>query len=154
MCFNGPLEWPKEDSFSCDPGMGKRCFRHVHTLCRRGELRPIKSSKYDQGAMVFGDNTERIHSCGGLIEPSELPPNQAAYGTPPAENPMTEIAEGAIIPNGNPSEQAQQDWQDINIYLVEIVRGEGLGDPKFQLRRLDILIYLIVGILGMLPAFM
>ena len=154
MCFNGPLEWPKEDSFSCDPEMGQRCFRHVHTLRRRGELRPIKGSKYNQGAVVFGDNTERIHSSGGLMEPPELPPNQAANATPPAENPMAEIAEGAIIPNDNPSEQAQQNWQDINIYLFEVVPGEGPGDPKFQLRRLDILIYLIVGILGMLAAFM
>lgn len=153
MCFNGPLEWPKEDSFSCDPGMGKRCWRHVHTISRRGELRPIEGSKYNQGAVVFGDNKERIHACGGLIDPPKLPPNQAASVVPPAD-PMTEIAEGVAIPNGNPSEPAQQQPQDINIYLVEIEPGEGPGESKGQLRRSDKLIYFTVIMLGMLSAFM
>lgn len=153
MCFNGPPEWPKEDSFSCDPEMGKRCWRHVHNICRRGELRPIEGSKHNQGAVVFGDNKERIHSSGGLIDPPGLPPNQAAYVAPPPD-PITEIAEGATIPNGNPPEQAQREPQDIDIYLVEIVPGERPGDPKVLLRRPDKLIYLTVILLGMLSAFM
>ena len=153
MSFNGPPEWPKEDSFSCDPGMGQRCWRHVHTISRRGELRPIEGSKHNQGAVVFGDNKERIHPSGGLIDPPELPLNQAACVASPAD-PMTEVAEGATIPNGNPSEEAQQGPHDINIYLVEIAPGEGLGDPKLQLRRSEKLIYLILVVLGMLSAFL
>ncbi|MCJ1393483.1 hypothetical protein MMC18_006358 [Xylographa bjoerkii] len=153
MCFNGPLEWPKEASFSCDAGIHKRCFRHVHTLRRSGELHLIEGSKYNRGAVVFGDDTERIHPCGGLIDPPELPPKQVADTMPPAETPMTGIAEGATLPNGNPPEQAQQVWQDINIYLAEIVPAAGPGEPKAQPRRSDKLKYLMFGILVMLSAF-
>ena len=153
MCFNGRPEWPKDDSFSCDSGVGKRCWRHIHTIRPRGELRPIEGSKYNQGAVVFGDNKERIHSTGGLIDPPEFPLDQAAYVAPSAD-PITEIAEGAMTPNGNPSEQAQQEPQDMNIYLVEIAPREGPGDPKVQLRRSDKLTYLTFIMLGMLSAFM
>ena len=153
LCFNGSPEWPKEDSFSCDAGMGKRCWRHVHTIRGHGELRPIEGSKYNQGAVVFGDIKERIHPHEGFIDPPGVPPNQAPYVAQPAD-PTTEIAEGATIPNGNSPEQAQQETQDINIYLVEIVPGEGPGESKVQSRRSEKVIYITLIVLGILSAFM
>ena len=154
ICFNGPPEWPKEDSFSCDARTGKRCFRHVHMLRGHGELHPIEGSKYSRGAVVFGDNkAERVHSCEGLIEPSEIPPNQVNNAFPPAEEPMTEIAGGPMIPNGNPPEQAQQDREDINIYLVEVMPREEFRTSKYHPIRPEKLMYVMVGTLGMLLAF-
>ena len=67
MSVKGPLEWPKDDSFFCDPRVGQRCYRHVHSLSRYGEVRPIKDSKHDRGAVVFGDTTARFHSSEGII---------------------------------------------------------------------------------------
>ncbi|MCJ1476668.1 hypothetical protein MMC13_005336 [Lambiella insularis] len=102
-------QWPKEDSFTCVPIKGERCFWRVHAIGGSGTLEHISSSVYPRDAVLFGHPKIRDHP-NGILQPSQDAILQAV-GT--AEGRQADA-------DGNDNKP-----QGINAHLVDNTQQEG-----------------------------